>query len=79
MRERLSNLGNTTPFFRHLYLVLGTALLPAIWVIVSEFHLIKELYFPSPQRVFAAAFDIRPNIFVQSMSTVGLSILGYLI
>lgn len=77
LRHRLSNLGNTTPLMRRLYFLIGISTLPTIWVVISEFHLINQLYFPSPQRVFTAAFDIKPNIIEQSVSTVGLSVCGY--
>lgn len=78
IRGRLSNLGNTTPLMRRLYFLMGTITLPTVWIIISEFHLINELYFPSPWRVFTAAFDIKPNLIDQSVSTVGLSICGYM-
>ena len=75
--DRISSLGNTSPFKRRLYLVGGSLTLPAIWFFVSEMHLVRELYFPAPARVLTAAIEIRPNLLVQSLSTVALSLSGY--
>jgi ABC-type nitrate/sulfonate/bicarbonate transport system permease component len=56
--------------------IIGILLLPIIWFVLHYWVGVGERYLPDPVRVYQAIFDIDPNIWIQTLYTLGRFVIG---